>query len=226
MIQSGVVGNRAANAPTSVSKISETNGRFIMERLNTLAKRLSAHGFEVKVFETAKEAADWAVELAKGTKVAIGGCLTAQQLGIYDRLKAEAGTAVFWHWYNEEDRREGYNVDYYFASANGISMNGEIVNIDGSGNRVSHLVFGPKNSVYLIGRNKIEDTLDQAMERARVTATVKNAIRLNRKPPCTVDGKCHDCHGPECLCSIITIHRQKTSLIKTYVALINEDLGY
>lgn len=199
-------------------------GGCSMERLNKLAKRLNTCGFETKVFETAKEAADWAVELAKGSKVAFGGSMTVKELGLYERLKDIAD--VRWHWYDESVRREGYDADFYFASANAITMNGEIVNIDGTGNRVSHLVYGPKNSIYLVGRNKIEDTLDKAIERARVIGTVKNAVRVGKHPPCTVDGKCHDCHGPECMCSVITIHRNKTGLIKTYVVLINEDLGY
>ena len=195
-----------------------------MEKIEQLAKALKTGGFEVLVFETGAEAADWAVNLAKGSKVAFGGSMTLKELGLYEKLGEVSD--IRWHWVDESIRREGYDVDYYFASANAVSLKGEMVNIDGTGNRVSHLVYGPKNSVYIIGKNKIEDTLDEAMERARVTATVKNAVRLNHKPPCTVDGRCHDCHGPECLCSVITIHRQRTGQIMTYVALVNEDLGY
>lgn len=115
-------------------------------------------------------------------------------------------------------------ADYYLTSANAISLDGNIVNIDGTGNRTAATCFGPKNLIYVIGKNKIANTLEDAMNRAKCSA-VELAKRYNRKTPCVVTGKCENCVSPECICAVTTIHRKKPYGINITVILINEDLG-
>lgn len=126
--------------------------------------------------------------------------------------------------FSPEDDRRALLADVYFTSANGLSAEGHIVNIDGTGNRVAATCFGPEHVVYVAGQNKIRPTLDDAMERARETA-VKNARRYSRSTPCTHTGKCEDCHSPDCICGVMTIHRHALVGNRISILLVQQDLG-
>jgi len=197
----------------------------IMKRLQLLAKNLNKRGFETEIFGSSGPASKRICDIVNGCVVGVGNSMTLESLGLFESLKINA-KEVFFHLPGGagEAERKALTAEFYLSSANAISMDGHIVNIDGTGNRVAATCFGSKRVIYLIGKNKITETLDEAMTRAKDTA-VKLAKHYDRKTPCVTTGKCENCFSPECICSITTIHRQKPYGINTSVFLINEELG-
>lgn len=116
--------------------------------------------------------------------------------------------------------------DYFFMSANAITYDGQLVNIDGTGNRTAFLIHGPEHVVVIAGINKIANTLDMAIDRAKNVAAPPNAVRLNRKTPCSELGRCGDCLVDDCICCNTVITRKSYRKDRIIVILINEELGY
>ena len=115
----------------------------------------------------------------------------------------------------------------YLTSANGLAETGEIINIDGNGNRTASMLYGHKKVVFLIGRNKLAPTYEEALWRARNIAAPKNAQRLNRKTPCAINGdRCYDCKSPDRICRGLAVLWEAISGVEMEVLLIDEDLGY
>lgn len=197
----------------------------MMKRLQLLSRRLNRRGFETEVFESGNLAAQRICEIVDARTVGAGSSMTLESLGLLDSLKTCA-KEMFFHLPGGagEAERNALTADLYLTSANAVSLDGHIVNIDGTGNRVAATCFGPKQVIYLIGKNKVVETLDDAMNRAKDTA-VKLAKHYKRRTPCVDSGKCEDCLSPECICSITTIHRRKPYGVDISVFLINEALG-
>ena len=199
-----------------------------MADLEKTGKNLEGRGFRVPRFATGAEAADYLVQTLHGTSIGIGGSVTIDTLGVYDRLCES--NEVFWHWKNHapETRERAGKAETYLCSANGVSENGEIVNIDGFGNRVAGMIYGPERVFLVVGRNKIAPDLTGAIDRARNIAAPLNARRLNRHTPCAVgEPRCHDCRSPEKVCGVMTVFfMPPTSIKEFHVILVNEDLGY
>lgn len=193
-------------------------------------KALESKGFTVSAFESAAEAAEYLNAKIDGTTVGFGGSVTLKQLGMFEQLSAH--NTVYSHWNVPSGMNPGevlakaMGTECYVCSANGISETGEIVNIDGTGNRVASSIFGHKRVFIVAGKNKIAADFEGAMWRARNIAAPLNAKRLKKNTPCAVDGKCHDCNSPDCICSVISILRRPTGGTKAEVVLINEELGY
>ena len=124
----------------------------------------------------------------------------------------------------EKEERKALTADFYLTSANAVSLDGNIVNIDRTGNRVGATCFGPQRVIYLIGKNKITDNLDSALETAKETA-IKLSRHYGFNTPCAKTGRCTDCTSPESICSITTIHRRKPRGMMVSVFLIDEELG-
>jgi len=186
-------------------------------------------GFAVTYFETAAEAADYLAASISGKTVGIGGSVTIDQLGIYDRLR-ESNT-VYWHWKTDDKqtRIDASGAEVYLTSANAISETGEIVNIDGSGNRVAATLYNHEKVVFVAGVNKLTPDLESAMDRARNIAAPLNARRLNMNTPCAKakEMKCYDCASKDRICSgIVTIVWPMRSVGVTEVVLVGEELGY
>jgi L-lactate utilization protein LutC len=196
-----------------------------MDLLQQTATHLMKRKFETQIFETGQQAAQGICARIKGCSVGLGSSMTIQHIGLFNMLKANA-ESVFEHQPGQagDDERKAMVADYFITSANGLSKDGQIVNIDGTGNRIAATCFGPGEVIYVIGKNKIAPTLDDALYRAKETA-VKLAKHFNRKTPCIKTGKCEDCLSPECLCSITTIHRKKPYGTRISVFLINEEVG-
>ena len=127
--------------------------------------------------------------------------------------------------YSHADDRKAQWADVYLTSANAVSMQGHIVNIDGTGNRVSATCFGPEQVIYVIGQNKIAGDLEGAIARAKEAAVI-NVKRYNKKTPCAVTGKCEDCLSPECLCGVMTIHRKALIGNRISILFVRQDLGF
>ncbi len=125
----------------------------------------------------------------------------------------------------EENDLKALHSDIYFTSANAVSYDGYIINIDGTGNRTSATCFGPKCVVYIIAKNKIAGTLEEAIDRAKNTAAVSLAKKYGRKTPCVTTNKCEDCLSPDCICNVMTIHRRQLYGNKIKIILVNEDMG-
>jgi hypothetical protein len=197
----------------------------ILEKLRELSEILKKRGFETEVFQSGSLASRRICEIVKDHTVGVGSSMTLERLNLFENLKNYA-KRVFSHSPGKagEDERKALTADFYLTSANAVSRDGHIVNIDGTGNRVAATCFGPQRVIYLIGKNKITETLDDAMKRARDTA-VKLAKHFNRKTPCVKSGRCEDCLSPECVCSVTVIHRKKPEGVDISVFLINEEFG-
>ena len=199
-----------------------------MADLEKTGKNLERRGFRVHRFASGAEAAEFLVQTLHGTSIGIGGSVTIDTLGVYDRLCGS--NEVFWHWKNHapETRERAGKAETYLCSANGVSENGEIVNIDGFGNRVAGTIYGPQRVFLVVGRNKIVPDLTGAIDRARNIAAPLNARRLNRHTPCAVgEPRCRDCRSPEKICGVMTVFfMPPTSIKEFHVILVDEDLGY
>ena len=191
----------------------------------TVKKNLEARGFSVSTFSTAAEAAAYLDSAIDGTTVGIGGSMTVQQMGLHEKLAAH--NEVHWHWTDgPEARAKAAHADVYITSANGLTENGEVINIDGAGNRVASTLYGHKRVYFIIGRNKLAPTYDEALWRARNIAAPKNAQRLGKKTPCAVKGdRCYDCKSPDRICRGLVVLWGPTLGMPTEVVLIDEDLG-
>ena len=182
--------------------------------------------------DNGKEAVEKALSLtAPGSSVSWGGSMTITDIGLIDALKAGDYTVLDRTVpKTDEEKREFFGkvnmCDYYFMSTNAITMDGELLNIDGTGNRVASLIFGPANVVIVAGMNKVVDNVDTALDRARNTAAPMNTIRLDRSTPCTKTGRCMDCMSPECICNQFVVTRGCRPVGRIKVILVGEELGY
>lgn len=199
-----------------------------MADLEKTRKNLEGRGFRAHVFATGAEAAEFLVQTLHNTCIGIGGSVTIDEIGVYDRLSAD--NDVIWRWKKPtpDSRERGAAAETFLCSANGVSETGEIVNIDGYGNRVAPTIYGPERVFLVVGRNKIAPDLTGAIDRARNIAAPLNARRLNRHTPCAVgEPRCHDCRSPEKICGVMTVFfMPPTSIKEFHVILVDEDLGY
>ena len=120
----------------------------------------------------------------------------------------------------------GTMTDYYLSSANAITEDGVIVNIDGNGNRVAAITWGPKHVIFVIGMNKVTQDAEAALKRARSTASPINAARFDINTPCQIDGQCHNCNSPQSICNYIHFLRNSSKPGRIIVILVGETLGY
>lgn len=190
---------------------------------------LTRAGFAVRYFDTTKEAADYLAGSIRGKTVGIGGSMTIEQMGLYDRL-AQNNT-VYWHWRTNdlETRTAAAGAEVYLSSANAIAETGEIVNIDGSGNRVAATLYHHERVVFVVGVNKIAEDYESAVFRARNVAAPLNTRRLGLKTPCAVgkEIKCYNCASKDRICcGVVTLLWPMRSVKVTEVVLVGERLGY
>ena len=194
--------------------------------LEKLEKNVKLRGFDFFHAATAEEAVQHVLEQVQNTSVGIGGSTTVDQIGLYDRLKEN--NEVHWHWKNEDqnaERKASALADVYLTSVQALAETGEMVSIDGTGNRVAGMLYGHKKVYYLVGTNKLVPTLQDALVRAREVGGPARAKQLNRKTPCVVDGKCHDCRSPERICNGMNIMLMPMGGMPAEVLLIDQELG-
>ncbi len=190
-----------------------------------LRANLEKRGFLTSYFETARQAADYLTEQIRDTTVGFGGSVTAQQMGLYERL-APSNRAL-WHWQGGT-LEQAVQAEVYITSANGVAETGEIINIDGTGNRVAATLYGRKKVYFVIGVNKIAPDYDAALWRARNIASPKNAQRIGAKTPCAVKGdRCYNCDSPERICrGLVVLWEKMKGVGEMEVVIVNEELGY
>ena len=198
-----------------------------MTDFTRVKKNLESKRFRVSTFATAEEAADYLDRSIDGVSVGIGGSVTAEQMGLYEKLSGH--NRVFWHWRPEsaeDPRREAMTADMYITSVNGMAETGELINIDGNGNRVASSLYGHKKVWFIVGRNKLAPTYEAAVYRARNVAAPQRARQLGKKTPCAVKAdRCYDCRSPERVCrALVTLWGPMLGM-ETEVLLVDEDLG-
>ena len=154
----------------------------------------------------------------------IGGSVTIQEMGLAERLREHA--QVLWHWAGSTTQ-DAAGAQVYLTSVNGAAETGELINIDGTGNRVASGLFGHEKVYFIVGRNKVAPDYDAALWRARNIAAPKNAQRLGRNTPCAAKGdRCYDCKSPERICRALVVYWEKPNSMDMEVVLVDEDLGY
>jgi L-lactate utilization protein LutB len=206
---------------------------WVEERAKKAVEKLEAHEFKAVYAKTKNEAAE---EIAKSIRpnqsVGVGGSITIRELGVLEKLEAQ-GTVIFDHWkagltkeQSLEIRRKQMTSDVYLSSVNAVTMNGELVNIDATGNRVNATNFGPGKVVLVAGYNKIVEDVQDAIKRIKNVAAPINARRLNIDVPCAKLGRCVDCNSPNRICRVVMIHERKPSLTDILIILVGEELGY
>jgi len=196
-----------------------------MKDFTKVKANLEERGFEVTCFATAKEAADYLDAKLDGKTVGYGGSMTLEEMGLLKRLASHA--RIVSHW-SGDSMEEAAVTPVYLTSVNGLAETGEIVNIDGTGNRVASSIFGHEEVYFIVGENKLAPDYDAALWRARNIASPKNAQRLKKKTPCAVKAdKCYDCKSPERICRALSVLWGKPKGSKrAEVVLIGEPLGY
>ncbi|HAV19100.1 MAG TPA: lactate utilization protein [Erysipelotrichaceae bacterium] len=174
------------------------------------------------------EALKKALELIpEGSRVAMGGCMSAQEIGLTDALNN--GHYTFYDrafMAKREGLLEAYGADVFVSSVNALTDDGILVNIDGNANRVSFIAQGPQKVVFIVGMNKVASDLDHAMKRARNIAAPINAGRFDITTPCTKTGKCMDCKSIDTVCCQFLITRFSRHKDRIHVILVNENLGF
>ena len=196
--------------------------------IERLKKNLEGRGFTFKYFETGAEASDYLAEQMAGKTAGIGGSMTVETIGLYDKLLDKAAD-VAWHWKTEpnEAKERAAKAEVYVSSANGIAETGEIINIDGAGNRVASNLYGHGKVYIVAGVNKVCPDVESAFQRARNVAAPKNARRFGKNTPCvTGELRCYDCRSPERICRGVSMLMEPMMGMPIEVVIINEELGY
>ncbi len=199
----------------------------------TCAANLKKHGFDAHLVENAGAARSLILKLVSGHEsFGFGGSATTAALRLTEALSA-AGKTVYDHNASDlendrrlEARRMQLRCDCFLCSANAVAATGEIVNVDGVGNRTSAMAFGPKKVIVVAGMNKVTADLDSALDRVRRVAAPMRARSLGVDTPCASTGLCNDCNAPMRICNVTTILHRRPLLTDLSVVLVNEELGY
>ncbi|WP_300347475.1 lactate utilization protein [Clostridium sp.] len=203
------------------------------KRINKTIEALKANNMNGYLVNSREELIEKIKELTKeGDVVATGGSMSLFETGVIEHLRC--GRYEFLDRYKEgltadeikNIYRGAFSSDVYFTSVNAITEEGEIYNVDGNGNRVAAMLYGPDKVIIVVGFNKIVSDLEEAIERNRKIAAPTNAKRLNRKTPCSVTGTCMDCKSPEKICREYTLIRSQGNPDRIHIIFLNEDLGY
>lgn len=195
----------------------------------TVIKGLKSRNMTGYYAATKEEALKQVMDLIpEGSTVTMGGCMSAHEIGAVEALKA--GNYNFIDRDEYEDKRKAmllaYDADVFLSSANAMTDDGILVNIDGNANRVSCIAHGPKKVVFIVSMNKVMSDLDSAMKRARNVAAPANAQRFNIDTPCKKTGKCFDCKSPTTICCQMLITRYSMHPGRINVVLVNDELGF
>ena len=195
---------------------------------------LGKNNFKASYVKTRQEAVDKVLSLIPAdASVGFGGSWTTQnELGLHTTLE-KRGNTIYNHGVPgltpEESlaiRRKQLTCDVFLTGTNAITLDGKLVNVDGSGNRVAAMIFGPKKVVIVAGVNKIVRDVDAAEERIALHAAPMNNKRLNKAHPCTAAGICMDCQSPSRICNVTTIIRKSMPATDMHIIIVGEELGF
>lgn len=199
---------------------------------NKLIQKLERRHFEAYYCRTTEEIIQKVKSIIpEGSSITWGGSMTIRDIGLTQALK-DGPYVVFDRddAKNEEEKlaayRKAFEADFYLSSVNALSEDGVIVNIDGNGNRVAAITWGPKRVIFVIGLNKVAQDVNAALQRARSTASPINAARFDIDTPCQKDGVCHNCNSPQSICNYIHFLRNSHPAKRHVVILTDLTLGY
>ena len=204
---------------------------YYEKRGQILVKNLQSRHFEAYYCADKEQALEKALELIpEGASVGWGGAMSCEQIGLMQALKAGNYRAMDRSLAKTPEEREQMMKDMLFADvfltgANGLSLDGQMVNIDGTGNRLAAICYGPKTILVVAGMNKVEDTLETAITRARTVAAPMNKQRFANVTPCDVTGSCADCKSEGCICNQILVTRHCRPAGRIKFILVGEELG-
>lgn len=205
--------------------------KYYQKRGEILVKNLNSRHFDAWYCEDKASALKQALELIpEGSTVGWGGAMSAQQIGLMDALNGGKYRAI------DRDKcktpeeklqaaRDSLFADVFLTGANALSLDGQMVNIDGTGNRVAAIIYGPGTVLVIAGMNKVEDTLEAAMNRARTVAAPRNKQRFPNQTPCEITGTCGDCKAEGCICNQIVITRHCRPVGRIKFIIVGEELG-
>jgi len=201
------------------------------ESVKKTIEALEKHNMKAAYFDDSDAAVSYLMDkIEDGAAVGIGGSMTVYSLGIPQKL-IERGNKVYFHWLENTPegmdyaRDKAQKADIYLSGTNALTEDGKLINIDGLGNRVASMIFGPKKVFVLCGVNKITKDLDAALKRIKEN-TYKNARRLKLDTPCAHTEKCNDCNSPQRMCSVTTIIERRPYKTEFEVIIIGKELGY
>lgn len=211
--------------------MDEHKKKAINLMIETTAAALNKNRFKTDISHNKNEAARKIISLiGEGKSVGMGSSITLAELGLYEMIASKNTVYVHKPSMSQQEKRKIWlsciDSDFYLASPQAITMDGKLVFIDGTGNRCAALTWGPKHVILVAGFNKIVSSLDEGRIRMREKAAIPNNIRLNKKNPCVLTGKCQDCSSPERICNIVTEIWKRPKVTEYSIFLINEELGY
>lgn len=199
-----------------------------MDKIEQLTRNLIKRGFKAHYVATAADAKNLAAQLIPDNSfVSFGGSMTVNEIGLHKFLNCNG--RIIKHRDFEENmskRYDGNGEKWFISSTNAITLDGELINIDGSGNRVSGMLHNNPNVIVVTGINKIVDNIEEGINRVRNIAAPPNAVRLGRKTPCAVTGKCSYCNTPDCMCNATVIQHHPMKNENFHIIIVNEKLGY
>ncbi len=206
---------------------------FYETQAKTIIKNLEKRNMKGYYCPAKEDAVKTAMTLtAEHSTVSFGGSMSLSESGIMDALKARTDIRLIDRGLAKTPEevkqayRDAFSADTYFMSTNAITLDGQLVNIDGNGNRVAALIYGPDQVIIIAGMNKAVPAVEDAVRRVHNMATPPNCIRLNKKTPCAAAGVCADCLGKDCICSQTVITRRSQTPDRIKVILVGEELGY
>jgi len=207
--------------------IKEAN-KLILENVKV---SLIKNRFNALIFDTKEELKKNIIEIiGHGKKIGVGGSMSLKEIGVLEELSKNNKIYTHLPDMSYEERRKiwinAIDSDFYLASPQAITFDGKLIFVDGNGNRCAALTWGPKHLVLIAGVNKIVRDFDEGLWRSRNIAAVRNNIRLNKKNPCVITGKCEDCLSEERICNILTVLYKKPKITEITVFLLNDNLGY
>lgn len=167
----------------------------------------------------------------EGGSVAYGGSATLKEVGVLDYLPESGLNVIYRELAKTEEelkkvKADTINADYFLMSTNAITLDGQLVNIDGYGNRLAYLVYGPEEVIVVAGMNKVAKDVDDAIWRVRNIASPPNTTRLKKDTPCAATGRCGNCLKPDCICSSVVVTRRSNIPNRIKVVLVGEDCGF
>lgn len=211
----------------------EPKQAFYEIQAKTIIKQLEKRRMEGFYCPSTKEALNTAMALtAANTTVSFGGSMTLTETGILDALRHRNDIRLIDRSLAKTPEeikqayRDSFCADTYFMSTNAITLDGQLVNVDGNGNRVAALIYGPDQVIVIAGMNKVVSTTEDAIARVHDMASPPNCIRLHKNTPCAATGQCAECLGDDCICSQTVITRRSGTVGRIKVLLVGEELGY
>lgn len=205
---------------------------FYHKQAETIIKHLTKRNMEGSYCATKEEATKLALSMIpEGSSISWGGSMSIMEAGLVDALYLADNYTLYDRAKcspEEQDNmiRQSFFADFYLMSSNALTTDGQLVNIDGLGNRVSAMIYGPKKVIMLVSMNKVCATVDDAINRIHTVACPQNTLRLSKETPCAHTGVCGNCLSPDCICMHTVITRNSRIPGRIHVILVGEPLGY